>query len=125
MSKVRDEYVAAGCLKTNDKSRVYLLDSAAKIKHQLDVGHHGMNYAYYAIDRIEKLASNCLLMVHMCSLATVILLKDWKLVLVGGRAMYGVSLIYASGTHFDEKSGRLLSNFCNSTLDMRLKLTFH
>ena len=123
MSKVRDEYVAAGCLKTNDKSRVYLLDSAAKIKHQLDVGHQGVVSYSYAIDRIEKLASNCLLMVHMCLLVSVVLVKDSLLVLVDSRLLK--NNFYVNATHFDKKTGRLLVNCYDTTLDMRLKLTFH
>ena len=123
MSKVRDEYVAAGCLKSNDKSRVYLLDSAGQIKHQTDISHLDYADVDYAIDRIETIAGNCLLMVHMIKLVSIVLVKDSRIMLIDTRAVYDKNFINA--VYIDRVNSRILVNCYKHTLDMRLKLTFH
>ena len=120
--KVNSRYIVAGCLKDNDKSRVYMLTDAAAVVHMIDVGHLGYDDAYYAVDRIVLLTDCCLVFVHLLRLATVAVVVDDSLTVV--RTIDACNGMYECmyDCTFDAASGRLLLTSNGNVCDIRLKI---
>ena len=117
--KVNGRYIVAGCLKDNDKSRVYMLTDAAAVVHMIDVGHLGNKHAIYAVDRIVLLTDCCLLFVHLYRLATVAVVVDDSLTVV--RTIDACNYDMFDCT-FYAASGRLLLTSNGNVCDIRLKI---
>ena len=121
--KVNGRYIVAGCLKDNDKSRVYMLTDAAAVVHMIDVGHLGYDDAWYAVDRIVLLTDCCLLFVHLNQLATVAVVVDDALTVVRTiDACNDGMLDNMNDCTFDAASGRLLLTSDGKVCDIRLKI---
>ena len=69
-----DRYLVSGCLATNQNSKLLLIDSKAKEIGKPTLISHPDTYAYYAVDRLVRVGSNTVLLVHMCYCTTVVTL---------------------------------------------------
>ena len=77
----RDRYIVAGCLKSNDKSRVLLLDSHGNLKSETQVDLVYKD-AYGGIDRCVAGINKVFIMIHLYSQVSIVQVRDDALHLV-------------------------------------------
>ena len=69
-----DRYLVSGCLATNQNSKLLLIDSKAKEIGKPTLISHPDTAARYAVDRLVRVGSNAVLLLHMYERTTVVTL---------------------------------------------------